>query len=194
MKLEEVIDGTYSYKNGLLYIDGNVNLSNRKLDKIPFDFYYVSGYFDCRYNQLTSLAGCPEKIDGWFDCSCNQLISLAGCPEKISGSFDCSHNQLVSLKGSPEEISGTFYCSCNQLTSLAGCPEKINGWFNCSYNQLVSLEGCPEKINGHFDCRNNPYLISLDEINDDIKNKLVLDDNQIEKINSREKIKILLNI
>jgi len=194
MKLEDIIKGTYSYKNGKLYVDGNVDLGRLELKEIPYDFHYVSGWFDCEHNQLTSLAGCPKKIGRSFDCDDNQLTSLAGCPKEIGGYFNCRNNQLTSLEGCPKIIGEWFDCNNNQLVSLAGCPKEIGGSFDCNNNQLVSLAGCPKKIDGWFDCRNNPYLVSLDEINDDIRNKLVLDYEQLERINEREKIKYLLNI
>ena len=44
----------YTINNGLVDVDGNVNLSNRKLSKIPLNFGKVNGYFYCDDNELTS--------------------------------------------------------------------------------------------------------------------------------------------
>ena len=39
--------------------DGDVNLNNKKLEKIPVKFKSIGGYFDCYNNKLTSLKGSP---------------------------------------------------------------------------------------------------------------------------------------
>ena len=46
-------------------IKGDVDLSNKELTELPdLSKVIVEGNFDCSYNQLTSLAGAPEKIGG----------------------------------------------------------------------------------------------------------------------------------
>ena len=54
---------------------GDVKLSYKNLIEFPdyIKFNYVSGYFDCANNQLTSLKGCPASVGGSFDCSDNQV-------------------------------------------------------------------------------------------------------------------------
>lgn len=77
-------------------VDGNVDLSNKKLIKLPLKFRNVSGNFYCFYNQLTSLEGGPTHVGGNFYCSDNQLTSLEGCPTHVGGYFNCSNNQLTN--------------------------------------------------------------------------------------------------
>ena len=98
-------------------VEGSVNLFNKNLTEFPdyIKFNYVSGYFDCANNQLTSLKGCPTSVGGGFYCYNNQLTSLEGCPTSIGGYFDCSKNQLTSLKGCPASVGGNFDCSDNQV-------------------------------------------------------------------------------
>ena len=48
----------------------------------------VHGYFDCRNNELTSLAGGPQEVRGNFVCYNNELTSLAGGPQEVHGYFD----------------------------------------------------------------------------------------------------------
>ena len=60
--------------DGLVDIDGDVNLSNMDLIKIPVKFGVVNGWFSCSYNLLTSLIGCPEKVGLDFYCSENQIL------------------------------------------------------------------------------------------------------------------------
>jgi len=136
-------------------VDGNVNLFNIGLKKIPLKFRNVRGNFYCHSNKLTSLEGCPQSVDGGFYCSENQLTSLEGCPQSVSGNFSCSTNKLTSLEGCPQSVGGAFSCYENQLTSLEGCPQSVSGNFYCSDNQLTSLEGCPQSVGGDFLCHSN---------------------------------------
>jgi len=80
-------------KTGILDCFQSVNLRDRKLETIPFQFGIVNGYFDCANNQLGSLEGCPFKV----------------------GSFNCSHNQLKSLKGAPKTTARILHCHGNPL-------------------------------------------------------------------------------
>lgn len=125
---------------------------------------YEEGNFDCSWNELTSLEGCPEKVEGGFRCSRNKLTSLKGCPKEIKGDFDCSFNQLTSLEYCPEKIKGNFDCFRVHLTSLEGCPKEIKGHFYCSQNQLTSLEGCPKKVEGKFSCSGNFFLVDISDL------------------------------
>jgi len=139
--------------DGSIDVDGDVNLYFKGLTKLPLKFRRVTGYFDCRNNQLNSLEGSPKEVGSHFDCSRNQLTSLEGSPKEVGGNFYCRNNQLTSLEGCPNSVGGDFYCSRNQLTSLEGSPKSV-GYFSCSYNQLTSLEGGPLSV-GSFACSNN---------------------------------------
>ena len=88
-------------------VDGDVDLNNKKLEKIPVKFKSIGGYFDCGSNQLTSLKGSPDSVGKDFYCRDNQLTSLEGCPESVGGSFYCDHNpieEIYSLFGNKECI------------------------------------------------------------------------------------------
>ena len=116
LKDEGRIFGNYTIRpDGLVDINGNVNLANMHLTKIPVKFGVVNGYFNCSDNQLTSLEGSPEEVGGFFDCSYNQLTTLQGAPEKVGENFYCSHNQLTTLRGCPEEVGGEFICTSNPV-------------------------------------------------------------------------------
>ena len=158
----------YTINNGVVDVNGDVNLDDRGLTKIPLNFGVVSGNFWCSNNQLTSLEGCPSHVGGDFWCSYNKLTSLEGCPSRVGGDFWCSNNKLTSLEGCPSRVGGYFRCSNNKLTSLEGCPSHVGGDFWCSNNKLTSLEGCPSRVGGYFRCSNNPVhniwkLISSDD-------------------------------
>ncbi|MBD5398615.1 hypothetical protein HDR60_03865 [bacterium] len=120
----------------------------------------ITGYFNCSYNQLTSLEGAPKIVKGKFICSHNKLTNLEGGPEVVNGYFDCSQCELTTLKGGPKIVEGSFNCSSNKLTSLEGYPKNIKDSFLCCGNLLTSLEGGPEVVEGAFDCSHN-QLTSL---------------------------------
>jgi hypothetical protein len=131
----------YTIKDGLVHVDGDVDLSRRGLTKLPLKFGEVTGYFLCSYNQLTSLEGAPTRVGGYFDCYGNQLTSLEGAPTRVGGYFDCSNNKLTNLEGAPEVVENGFYCYNNKLTNLEGAPEVVEKGFYCYNNKLTSLKG-----------------------------------------------------
>jgi hypothetical protein len=152
----------WSIRDGLVDVDGNVDLWHIGLTKLPLKFGRVSGFFNCSDNKLTTLEGAPKEVGGNFNCSNNNnLTSLEGAPKEVGGDFSCYNNNLTSLEGAPKEVGVYFDCSMNKLSSLEGAPEKVGGNFHCSLNDLTSLEGAPKKVGGYFDCRNNK-LTSLE--------------------------------
>jgi len=62
--------------NGVVDVDGdNVVISYHNLTKIPIQFGYVDGDFNCGYNNLTSLQGGPREVGGDFYCGNNKFKS-----------------------------------------------------------------------------------------------------------------------
>ena len=144
MELEDVISGTYTITNGIIDVDGNVNLFLKGLTEIPFVFGRVTGNFSCFNNKLTSLDGCPKEVLGNFNCSYNNLTSLLGSSKEVGGYFYCSSNNLTSLIGGPESVGGDFYCSENNLTRLDSCPKEIWGKIFCNGNPVKEIYNlCP---------------------------------------------------
>ena len=113
----------------------------------------VVGSFDCRYQGLRDFKGVRfGEVGGYFSCEGNQLTSLAGAPQKVRGSFYCQNNKLTTLEGAPQEVGGSFYCDTNQLTTLEGAPQEVGGNFSCSGNPLTTLKGAPQEVGGSFYC------------------------------------------
>jgi hypothetical protein len=56
------------HSDGSISVQGDVDLREQNLTKIPFKFRKVTGDFDCSNNQLTSLNGCPASVSGDFYC------------------------------------------------------------------------------------------------------------------------------
>ena len=130
-------------KDGSVDVEGNVNLSQRGLKKIPINF---------------------NKIGGYFSLSRNKITSLEGLPKEINGGLYLSDNQITSLKGLPEKINGSLYLSGNKITSLVGLPKEINGSLALFNNKITSLEGLPKKIDGNLDLGNNPVKFTKEEV------------------------------
>ena len=99
--------------DGTIDVHGNVYLSIRRSTKLPLKFRNVSGDFDCRFNNLTTLVGSPQSVDGNFYCYSNELTTLEGAPKSVGGGFTCSYNNLTTLEGAPKSVSGDFYCINN---------------------------------------------------------------------------------
>jgi len=137
----------YTVVDGLVNVDGDVDLSDKSLTKIPIKFGSVSGGFYCNSNKLTSLEGAPQSVGSDFDCNSNKLTSLEGAPQSVGSDFDCHSNKLASLEGAPQIVGGDFYCHSNKLASLEGAPQSVGGDFYCSYNT-------PQIVGGTFYCGN----------------------------------------
>ena len=135
---DEIEEKAEFQENGDVVWEGKCDWDNRGLTKFPPNFVAVTGNFYCRYNQLTSLEGAPQKVGGSFYCRDNQLTSLEGAPQTVGGSFSCSYNQLTSLEGAPQTVEGAFWCDNNQLTNLEGCPQTVGGNFYCNNNPLLT--------------------------------------------------------
>jgi hypothetical protein len=141
----------YDIYDGIIHVVGDVDLYNKRLICIPVQFGYVSGNFNCGWNRLTSLEGCPSEVGGAFYCGDNQLKSLEGCPSEVGGNFKCHDNQLTSLEGCPSEVGDDFLCSFNYLKSLEGGPTEVGGGFYCSDNNFtVEPDHSGIKIGGKF--------------------------------------------
>ena len=94
-------------------VDGDVDLYNKGLSKLPLNFRHVKGDFSCSYNNynLTTLDGAPETVGGDFYCGGNNLKTLEGSPRRVDGDFNCTwNNKLMSLEGI-STIHGDLYCN-----------------------------------------------------------------------------------
>ena len=181
--LKKCVDSTYTInEDGSIDVDGDVDLYNRNLTKIPFKFRNVSGYFGCNNNQLTSLDGAPNTVGRWFDCTDNQLTSLEGAPSSVGGGFYCHNNQLISLKGAPSSVGDFFSCDNNQLTSLEGAPSSVGGEFYCCNNSNLpysELFKIVDNVKGDIYYSSDITPEDKDKIRRDRDVKTVLKDDEL---------------
>jgi hypothetical protein len=109
----------YNIKNytinddGSIDVNGNVDLYNNGFVELPLRFNKVTGCFDCGYNNLTTLEGCPRWVGGFFYCSRNELTSLEFSPDYVGYYFECTGNKLTN-NYCESEIGGNFYTSLKQ--------------------------------------------------------------------------------
>ncbi len=137
--------------DGLVNVDGDVNISDRGLDKIPVKFGRVSGYFDCSHINLTNLKGAPESVGGDFYCTHSKLTSLEGAPNSVARDFVCRSNRLTSLEGAPNSVGGGFFCNNNKIIDFKVPEFSLNEKkvFICYDNpiyQIYSLFNTPKCI------------------------------------------------
>jgi len=150
----------------IVNVSGNVWLCGFKLRHIPVQFHSVNGNFNCSYNMLSTLKGCPQIVDGNFDCGDNKLTNLEHSPQTVGEDFICDYNNLVDLLGCPQNVGRNFNCQYTCLTSLEFCPERVERDFLCAFNHLKSLEFCPKFVGEAFYCKYNKQLGDVQNIND----------------------------
>ena len=85
-------------------INGDVDISDRKLGIIPIRFRKIYGNFDVSENNLTTLKNCPVHVKGNFNCRYNKLRSLEHCPTVVKGVFNCKDNRLGDMDYMPVDI------------------------------------------------------------------------------------------
>ncbi|MBQ8294034.1 MAG: hypothetical protein IJX89_01440 [Alphaproteobacteria bacterium] len=151
IKITKTRDGIFFTQDGERYnlynlpaglvIRGNLNLSNIGLTQLPdMSKCTIEGRFDCSFNPLTSLAGCPRMVRE-FVCEYTDIRDLRGAP-KLAESVYVRHNRLKSLVGAPH----TYYDDEDFWREYPDEPRYLD-WpfmeFNCSDNELTTLSGLP---------------------------------------------------
>ena len=118
-------------KDGLVDVDGDVNLLLKGLTKLPLRFGRVTGDFYCQWNVLTTLEGAPKEVSGHFHCFYNKLTSLVGAPKEVGGNFYCYHNYLNTLKWAPEYIGSEV-----DFLSNGNLPEELLRFLKWNSNRV----------------------------------------------------------
>ena len=127
----------WSLEGGLVNVNDDVYLSNG-LTHIPLKFGVVTGYFDCGWNKLTSLEGCPIRVGGYFSCDYNKLTSLVGCPKYVGGDFWCRENNIREFTG-VKYIERRLRCDGNPIWNIWEIISPEGKW---DEDQMVLFDDC----------------------------------------------------
>jgi hypothetical protein len=138
----------YGIENYQIRDDGSIDVNRvnlyeglEDLKKIPLTFNEVKEYFDCSYNNLTTLEGCPKEAHGGFACSNNNLTSLEHSPKIVGSNFLCiGNNYITSLEGLENTyITHALYVlNCRNLYNLKGFPKRV-GSFVCNNTPIKPI-------------------------------------------------------
>lgn len=88
--------------DGLIDVDGDVNMSGCELMKIPLRFGRVTGSFNIENNLLVSLEGSPYYVGKNYNISNNIVSSLKYSPAFVGGVLDISYNEISKLDYLPK--------------------------------------------------------------------------------------------
>ena len=83
--------------DGTVDVDGDVHLFDKELTKLPLKFGKVGGNFNCNFNKLTTLEGCPQSVGGYFNCYNNYLKDLYSFPEFFDGEVYYQSNPVSEI-------------------------------------------------------------------------------------------------
>lgn len=162
---------------GTICYYGNIDLSNNSYQSL-FDFAKIGietvfGSFSAANCKLTSLRGCPSRVEGNFDVSGNYLKNIEYGPRFVGGNYNASNNCIDTLEHFPNTtasivVGGSFDVSRNFLDDLNGIiPKYINGSINVSDNYLTTLDAnyteasvsydswTGVSVRGYFNCSKN---------------------------------------
>ena len=116
--------GIRKYKfrpDGTLDVFENVSLYGKHLKELPFNFGKIFGFFDCSFNNLTSLKGSPKVVSDDFYCHANQLENLKYTPKIIRGDIDCGYNNLKTINDlNIDGVAGKIYVNNNPDLIISG--------------------------------------------------------------------------
>ena len=123
------IELEYKQKFGVEVYENYLGLT---LETLPYFKKYskikkVNKDFDCSSLNLVSLneLPIPEYISGNFNCSYNELTSLQGAPKYVGRTFHCNNNKLTTLEGAPKYVGGWFWCEDNSAKFTEGDVRKV---------------------------------------------------------------------
>ena len=151
-------------------VNSRVDLSFKDLKDVPIKFNKIEGDFNCGWNNLTNLQGCPKVVNGYFYCNKNKLTNLLGCPEVIHGEFNCSENKLSNFEYFPKEINGNsiFLHSNNikeeELVNFDCKMENIEKIYS-DFNQDGNVEEFLNKVNYYKNIKKENELLKELSVN-----------------------------
>ena len=133
-------------QDGTVDVNGSVYLDGFDLKEIPLNFGYVSDYFLCRQNKLTSLKGCPKKVWGSLLFGYNKLTTLIGCTKIIGGNMWFNNNQLIDFYGFPEKFNRELHFTNNPVYEILSIFDERRNLDRIKFIQYLNEY---EVIHGH---------------------------------------------
>jgi hypothetical protein len=110
--------------DGVVDVNGDVDLYGFQGKTLPIRFGNVSGFFNCSSSNLTSLIGSHQSVGGYFTCFQTKVSSLEGAPQYVGGNFFCNSTKILSLHNIHKQvkhIGGYFNCTATgNVTHLLG--------------------------------------------------------------------------
>lgn len=151
-------------------VEGDVNLSQMKITRIPVKFKWVAGKMIVRESSLETLEGCPEEVGLWFDCSYTKIKNLVGGPKYLNclnrehnDTYYATNNEnLVSLEGVAESAKTLNIGFNKRLTELDYLPIDVRR-ITCPASGLITLKGIEKKAKHleHLQVNANPIDASI---------------------------------
>lgn len=81
----------YSIENGLINVNGGVNLSNCKLKTLPYKFGNINGNFNISINLISSFKNFPNIINGRLNITMTLIDNWNYVP-KVTGNIICDYH------------------------------------------------------------------------------------------------------
>ena len=140
-------------------VDGSVDLTRWRMDKLPLKFNRVTKNFRLNNIGLKSLEGSPKWVGGTFDCGENLLTSLKGSPEFVGGVFNCDNNDLTDLEFGPKQVGKDYNFDSNEIYNFDSLKSvKVGGSYNIHWNPVYWIfYNSTKKFSS--DSKLEPYLV-----------------------------------
>lgn len=170
-------------ENIIIHVQGNMDISNNKIEKIPYKIGSVDGSFFAKNCSLLTLQNSPTEVSGDYNVSFNDFKNLTGCPEYVGRNFDIQYcNNLISFLCGPEIVIGQYLSTGNNNLKLLNRINTKMGRFSHIVTEkkqfLLGLEHEYLKIKTHFvfqclgsrfpfyvelSIKNSPNVVDMDE-------------------------------
>ena len=105
--------------DGTVDVNHDIDFHGLKMDKLPFKFGHVKGYFTINDSKLKTLENMPHTVTGNLNLKGNDFATLHGCPKLVGGSvFIGGCEKISSLEGISEQLGALNIRRCPNLKSL----------------------------------------------------------------------------
>ncbi len=103
----------------------SVNLSSKKLKKMPIKFHHVNGNIFAQENQLSTLDFLPAHMYGSLFLNHNQIKGIDYFCKNFTGNLHLSNNPLESLENLDDAEIHTLALNHTKIKSFKGMPKNL---------------------------------------------------------------------